>query len=357
MTKEPLTEEKAKIFALAVTDIGQVPSYYCNYHKDDIELNKQPIWILLKTREETLRGSIKQLDVVDNASTYEQIQRHLFHLDFSKARELVCIWSATGYWVQSKAMRMAVYPELYDSAFDLLKQKIEMETNPSEKLFEVVLANFISRQWPKPYSTEEFWKYGIDGQGDLLNSMMSSLRGKEEKPKRRNWIGTTHYFEDGHGDYCKSLRILQFIIDSGIYLNLPGIYMFEVASWYRVFTNLYEHFPYPCFFYSIQYNDKDVLRRIGEDYAYNEGLQDFVQDILLKSLSAITNTDTPPSFKVGILNITAAMYVAVDEDLWFNLFLETVFDEFCKKIKSNAFRHCFLFLVDQQGLEPRTNRL
>lgn len=343
MTKEPLTEEKAKIFALAVTDIGQIPSYYCSYHKDDIELNKQPIWIQLKTREDTLRGSIKQLDVVDNASSYEQIQRHLFHLDFSKARELVCIWKATGYWVQSKAMRMAVYPELYDSAFDLLKQEIEMETNPSEKLFEVILANFISRQWPSPYSTEEFWKYGIDGQGDLLNSMMSSLRGKEEKPKRRNWIGTTHYWGNGHGDYCKSLRILQFIIDSGIYLNLPGTYMFDVASWYRVFTNLYEHFPYPCFFYSIQYNDKDVLRRIGEDFAYNGGLQDFVQDILLKSLSAINNSDTPPSFINGILNITAAMYVAVNEDLWFESFSETVFKEFCKDIKSE--NNIFLYNV------------
>lgn len=179
-----------------------------------------------------------------------------------------------------------------------------------------------------------FWKYGIDGQGDILNSMMSSLRGKEEKPKRRNWIGTIHYLGNDHGDYCKSLRILQFIIDSGIYLNLPGTYMFEVASWYRVFTNLYEHFPYPCFFYSIQYNDKDVLRRIGEDFAYNEGLQDFVQDILLKSLAAINNPDTPPSFKSGILNITAAMYVAVNEDLWLERFTETVFKECFKKNKS-----------------------
>ena len=102
---------------------------------------------------------------------------------------------------QSKAMRMAVYPELCDSAMDLLNKVIAKEKNPSEKLFEVIIANFISRQWPRPYSTEEFWKYGIDGQGDLLNSMMSSLRGKEEKPKRRNWIGSTHHFGDTNEDF------------------------------------------------------------------------------------------------------------------------------------------------------------
>lgn len=343
MTKEPLSEEKAKLFALAVSDIGQIPSYYNNYHKDDVELNKLSIWGQLKSREQTLRGKEEPIEITDDASIFELIQRRLFHLDFTEARNLVCKWEAIGYWIQSKAMRMAVYPDLQTDAIALLEKTIEEETNPTEKLFEVILANFISRQWPRPYSTEGFWRYGVDGQGDLLNSMMSTLRGKEEKPKRRNWIGTTHYLGDGHGDYCKSLRILQFIIDSGIYLNLPGTYMFDVASWYRVFTNLYEHFPYPCFFYSIQYNDKDVLRRIGEDFAYNEGLQDFVQDILLKSLSAINNTDTPPSFMNGILNITAAMYVAVNEDLWFESFLETVFKEFSKDIKSE--NNIFLYNV------------
>ncbi len=334
MTKEPLTEEKAKLFALAVSDIGQIPSYYNNYHEDDDELNKLTLWIQLKEREQTLRGKEESIEIIDDASKYEQIQRCLFHLDFSNARDVIVNWDAKDAWIQSKVMRMAVYPDLQTDAITLLKKTIEEETNPTEKLFEVILANFISRQWPRPYSTEEFWRYGIDGQGDLLNSMMSSLRGKEEKPKRRNWIGSTHHFGDNNGDYCKSLRILQFIIDSGIYLNLPGTYMFEIASWYKVFTNLYEHFPYPCFFYSIQYDDKDVLRRIGEDFAYNEGLQDFVQDILLKSLAAINNPDTPPSFKNGILNITAAMFVAVNEDLWFERFQETVFNEFCKNIKS-----------------------
>lgn len=345
--KEPLTEEKAKLFALAVSDIGQIPSYYRYYNEEDIELNKQPIWGQLKMREATLRGSIKQLDVVDDVSIYEQIQRYLFHLDFSEAKDLVCKWDTTGYWIQPKAMRMAVYPESCDSAMDLLNKVIDKEQNPTEKLFEVILANFMSRQWPRPHSTDEFWKYGLEGQGDLLNNMMTALRGKEEKPKIRNWIGSTHYFGDNHSDYCKSLRILQFIIDSGIYLALPGTYMFEMASWYRVFTNLYEHFPYPCFFYSIQYGDKAVQRRIGEDFAYNEGLQNFNQDILLKSLTAIINPDTPQYFKTGILNITASMYVAVNEDLWFERFTETVFLEFCKDIKSenNEFLYNVKFAV------------
>ncbi|WP_308763092.1 hypothetical protein [uncultured Bacteroides sp.] len=334
MTKELLSAEKANLFAWAVLDIGQLPSYYRNYHNDDAELNKLPIWIQLKEREKTLCGSS---DVINDRSSdwniYEQIQRHLFHLDFTHAKQLIEIWQAKDFWIQAKVMRMAVYSEYQDEARVLLDNAIKKEKNPSEKLFEVILANYISRQWPNPYSMDEFWKYGLDGQGDFLVSMMSSLRGKEEKPKRRGWVGSIMSFGGGNEDYVKSLRILQFIIDSGIYLAIPGSYIFDIASWYKVFFNLYEHFPYPCFFYSIQYNDRDVQRRIGEDFTYNEDLQEFVNDILKKSLNAIGNRNTPFSFKRGILNITAAMYAAVDEDEWFIPFKETVFRDLLEGLR------------------------
>ena len=115
---------------------------------------------------------------------------------------------------------------------DLGDEAIKEEKNPSEKLYETVIANFISRRWPQPYSVDEFWRYGLDSQGDMLNYMMSSLHKKNEKPKRRGWIGSSWNFGSNHGDYVKSLRILQYIIDSGIYVSLPGTYMLDVANWY-----------------------------------------------------------------------------------------------------------------------------
>lgn len=336
MTKEPLTEGKAFLFALAVKDIGQVPSYYVNYRKDDEELHKQPLWQRLIEREKTLRGAVETLsETEDSWVSYEHIQRSLFHLDFSKSKELINQWDAKDYWIQNKAMRMAVYEDQLKDAQNLLDKAIKKEKNPSEKLYEIILANFISYRWPQPYSTDEFWKYGLNGQGDMLNFMLAELSKKKEKPKRRGWIGTTWNLGNNNGDYEKSLRILQFIIDSGIYVSIPGTYIFDVANWYIVFKNLYEHFPYPCFFYSIQYNDKDVQRRIGEDFAYSEELQEFNKDIIIKSLDAVENEDTPISFKNGILNVTATMYIAVDESIWFEKFKETVFKQFLQEL-SNA---------------------
>lgn len=334
MTKEPLTENKAFLFALAVKDIGQIPSYYVNYHKEDEELSKQPIWIQLIEREKTLHGSMETMvEIGENWAIYEQILRYLFNLDFAKSKELLCNWDAINYWLQNKVMRMAVYEDQYKEAQKLLDETIKKEKNPSEKLYEVILANFISHTWPQPYSTDNYWRYGLDGQGDMLSFMMSSLRDKKQKPKRRGWIGSTWNIGSNHGDYVKSLRILQFIIDSGIYVSLPGYIMFDIANWYVVFQNLFEYFPYPCFFYSIQYNDRDVQRRIGEDYAYNEKLQKFNEDILIKSLNAIEKDETPMYFKTGILNVTATMYIAVDEELWFEIFKESVFKTFLQRLQ------------------------
>ncbi|MEE3416554.1 MAG: hypothetical protein VZR53_14430 [Prevotella sp.] len=334
MTKEPLTENKAFLFALAVKDIGQIPSYYVNYHKEDEELSKQPIWIQLIEREKTLHGSMETMvEIEENWAIYEQILRYLFNLDFAKSKELLCNWDAINYWLQNKVMRMAVYEDQYKEAQKILDETIKKEKNPSEKLYEVILANFISHTWPQPYSTDNYWRYGLDGQGDMLSFMMSSLRDKKQKPKRRGWIGSTWNIGSNHGDYVKSLRILQFIIDSGIYVSLPGYIMFDIANWYVVFQNLFEYFPYPCFFYSIQYNDRDVQRRIGEDYAYNEKLQKFNEDILIKSLNAIGKDETPMYFKTGILNVTATMYIAVDEELWFEIFKKSVFKTFLQRLQ------------------------
>lgn len=334
MTKEPLTAEKAFLFALAVKDIGQIPSYYVNYHKEDEELSKQPIWLQLIEREKTLLGSMDTLSETEEPwAIYEQTQRFLFNLDFTESKKLVGNWNAKDYWSQNKAMRMAVYEDLCKESQKILDETIKKEKNSSEKLYEIILANCISHTWPHPYSTDNYWRCGIDGQVDMLNYMMSSFQGKKEKPRRRGWVGSTWNFSNNHGDYVKSLRILQFIIDSGIYVAFPGVILFDVANWYIVFRNLYEYFPYPCFFYSIQYNERDVQRRIGEDYAYNEKLQKFNEDILIKALNATGGKETPISFKKGILNVTATMYIAVDEELWFELFKEFVFKDFLLQLQ------------------------
>ena len=52
----------------------------------------------------------------------------------------------------------------------------------------------------------------------------------------------------------------------------------------------------------------------------------------MKALAAIGNEDTPISFKKGILNVIATMYIAVDETIWFEVFKDTVFKLFLQEL-------------------------
>lgn len=330
--KSEMTDYEAYIFALAMDECGLNPHYYSRLIKDYTKLNKNSTWQLLKIKEATFNGVEELIESFEDYVIYENLQRCLFHLKFENAKNIINNWKPQGYYMAAKIMRLAAFQEEWNKANNLLTDFIDKEKDPMVKLYAMQIANCISKRFPVPYNIDNYYQYGIDGIGDMLNFMTQQLRGKISKPKVRGWIGTTMNLGSGHSDYEKSLRILRYISDSGIYVNFESTYFYDIASWYVVFRNLYEDFPYPCFFYSIQYNNKDVQRRIGEEYAYNEKLQYFNKDILLKSLDAIGNENTPISFKKGIFNVIATMYVAVDETIWFEKFKDSVFTHFLQEL-------------------------
>ena len=88
---------------------------------------------------------------------------------------------------------------------------------------------------------------------------------------------------------------------------------------------MYDEFPYPCFFYSIQYSDNSLLTRIGQDFAYSPKLSDFNKDILVRAINAYGDINTPEIFLSGLLNVTGPIYIAVDETIWFDVFNRNIF--------------------------------
>lgn len=333
--KTTISKTDANILALAIEECGLNPHYYSEVIRDREELEKIPLWSLLKNKEDTFNGADTEIEEKDDNDIYENIQRHLFHLDFKKANCKVKLWRPNGIFIIAKAMRIATIKDQRDNALKLLAHYIKEEDIPTFQLYAMQIANYISNMWPVPYNTNEFYQYGIDGIGDNLDYMVQELRGKIEAPKTRGWIGSTMNFGGSHPEYEKSLRILRYISDTGLYLNFSFTYFFDKASWYQVFKNLYKEFPYPCFFYSIQYNDNSLLTRIGQDFAYSQKLSEFNTNILVRAIKAYGDINTPEIFFSGILNVTGPIYIAVDENIWFDVFNRNIF----KKLISNFDRY------------------
>ena len=139
---------------------------------------------------------------------------------------------------------------------------------------------------------------------------------------------------------------MQFIFDTGLYLNYGITYFVDIKDWYKICKNLFKYFPYPCFFYSIQYNDKDVLERIGQDYAFNPDLLEENQELLLLSLKAYGSPYTPEIFLSGILRITSPLYLCVDESIWFENFKANIFDSMISHITEYSYNEVIVENVD-----------
>lgn len=325
--KGDLTEPEAHLFALAVKETGQLPGYYSKFLQDKPILDSIPLWKEMIQREETLKGSIELLQHGNSSDyfTYENIQRKLFHLDFETAHRFLEDWDAKGYWLQAKAMRLAAFNGS-EEAFNLISSYIETLDNAQEKMYACILANYISFKNPRPYNLEYFLQNNIYGQGEIISYILEKMRSKEDKPKQRGWVGSSYSLGSNNTLYEQSLRFLQFIFDTGLYLNYGITYFVDIKDWYKICKNLFKYFPYPCFFYSIQYNDKDVLERIGQDYTFNPDLLEENKDLLLSSLKAYGNQYTPKTFLSGILNITGPLYLCVDESIWFDSFKTNIFD-------------------------------
>ena len=325
--KGDLTEPEASLFALAVKETGQLPRYYSPLLQDKPVLDSIPLWKEMIQREETLKGSIELLQHGNSSDyfTYENIQRKLFHLDFKTAQQLLEGWDAKGYWLQAKAMRLAAFNGS-EEAFNLISSYIETLDNAQEKMYACILANYISFKNPRPYNLEYFLQNNIYGQGEIISYILEKMRSKEDKPKQRGWVGSSYSLGSNNTLYEQSLRFLQFIFDTGLYLNYGITYFVDIKDWYKICKNLFKYFPYPCFFYSIQYNDKDVLERIGQDYTFNPDLLEENKDLLLSSLKAYGNQCTPKMFLSGLLNITGPLYLCIDESIWFDIFKTNIFD-------------------------------
>ena len=354
LRKHPVGKEEACLLSMAIDECGLNPSYYSKVIQDDEELEKLPLWKLLKEKEATFKGDETVLQEGSDEYVYENIQRNLFHLDFDKANDLIENWSPGNDFVLQKAMRLAITNEHRDEAKALLSSYIEKEKNIVRQMYAMQIANYISGQYPRPYSTTEFYLYGIDGIGDMLEYMVQQLKGKLEPPRTRGWIGSTMNFGGSYPDYEKSLRILRYISDCGLFISYGITSFMDRAYWYLVFQNLYDIFPYPCFFYSIQYSDNNLLTRIGQDFAYSPKLCEFNEEIIVKAIQAYGASTTPQIFLTGILLVTGPIYISVDEEKWFDVFKNNIFNKLIENFDKLSFSDSIVKNVEHALISLRT---
>lgn len=319
--KDPLTEAEKDVLPLAMQDVAvpttAMPEPIKEQMKDD------SVWAEMQMHELTLMGEDAEVEGDDDFTMRENVLRALFSMDFTKAKELLAKWHPGEGYVTAKAS-LAYFFTRQDSLKELdvviMNAKKDCERYAASLLYNCIEGNFVAT-----YPLSQYRNKGLVGFYDVLTYTIEELRKKKEE---LNAYGTevTYKHIDGSGEDSpnkrKAYRFINLISKEGFNLCY-GIYnIINVTDWYLVFKRMYTTYPYACLYYSSQYNNKKALRRIGQDFAFEESLQEDLPAMLKLILKAQGCKDTPGTMLSGMLQIGSQLFWGLNEAIWFDDFYE-----------------------------------
>ena len=285
-------------------------------------LEERSEWQIIKLHESTLVGEHDELEGNQDSTVLENILRKLYRFDFETAKEQLRIWNPQGRYKTVKAS-LNYYFDRAESVKSLDAIIMNAET-AIEKYTASFLYNCIDSGFIATYPLNVYRNSGLTGLNDVLLAIIQELKNKKEEFDTYG-TETVYVHADGEEyvdptDERRSFRFLNLISNDGFNLCYGISNIINVADWYVIFRNLYCQYPYPCLYYSSQYNSKKILRRIGQDYAFEESLQNKLPDILHQILTALRSKDTPGVMLSGMLQIGSQLFFGMKEELWFEEF-------------------------------------
>lgn len=350
----------AKLFIYALKDNYLNPQYYPGIIEkiDAVPLPEdfKVEWDLLKVRYQTLK--LERQDIVTNNINYdpyeyERVLRLAFMLNFEGLRKALDQWQPKGQYIQKKAMMLSMFDN--KQAKDILIKYLDSNPSMIEKYYATELLNIISGTFPAQYPVDGFKNMNLKGLWDLKNIYLDKSLEQKNELKPYGWSGTT-YYSSSNSKYENSLRLLQFFIESGFKIG-NGYYTYiDNKLWYRVFNELFIYFPYPTLFYSIQCSNSDVLTRIGQDYAYEDRVQNDLPNIQKILLSYIGSETKYNGVNItAILKIAQELFVAVTPSKWEKQFMKIWRTKIIPDI-DNIDTHNEWYKFINKGLKHLSNR-
>lgn len=255
---------------------------------------------------------------------YDVVLRRLFSLDFKGASDALEHWRPSGPDVMKKAMLLSFF--LKDGARESLISYIDSEPNPKERFYATQLLNMVEGAHPPIHSTARYINDNVQDYFELLSNYVRRVTEKNEKVGRYGdgknqkilWMDGKPTKEDD------AIAVLNFLIEAPGFVTFRNFYsIIDSGKWYLVHKALFEKYPYPTLFYSIQCTDKKVQARIGQDYAYSDILLETdLGSILINLLKAFLSHETPHYLKESILTISKEFFVSVSSSKWERLFMK-----------------------------------
>ncbi len=293
-----------------------------------------------RTSFESLHEAIraKLINGGEDALTYESILYSAFSFDFRTLKEQLSDWRPTSHWLLKKAGLLSFFQE--EAAILLVNEYINnvRYEHPQEHLYALELLQYLEQNHHYGFNKvlsnhiSQFKNLDLKGVKENLESIIKDV---SEAPKKlehygKNRLRVTTQNISLSNDFTapqKGLQYLQLLLESGLPASLSNVHLKNPEAWYKVQQLIFEHYPFPSLFFTLQYSNREILRRIGQDYAYSDHLQDDNAIILPLLLEKLLQKETPAQYKRSMVSFMASLFIAVDPPLWEDNLLEVVKDK------------------------------
>lgn len=328
------TDEETRLFLLSLSDRCLWPALFGEIKQapDDLS-NKKECMPLLKRQLSLLYGiklESELLELNTDEGKYEQIMRAAFSLDFDRMHELINTWDCSAEWLAKKALLLNMF-EKDDELISSLENQLK-DVEASEVIFiKTLIANLVNNDFISKHKYHKFWRSGLDSPGEFIGGMVDRIDKEKKQPHIFGVHSTAIISPQDIVSFPESLRLLQYLIDTGLTTQY-GIYnVVSKEQWMKAFRHLYHLVPLPTVYYTIQYFDEKLCRWAGQIIAFNDepSYNEKRGEVLCNLLRCLKATHFPNGFWMGIYSLSKELYCSVSEDVWYADFNASVLDMFC----------------------------
>lgn len=310
--KKPLDDNQKNAILLGLNDLCkplcQIPEPIQN------QLITDGKWTKYVERQNTLQASEDKISGDEDSVVFQNILRCFYHFEFKTAEQLLKEWSPAGIWLCRKASLNYLFDK--HGSLESLKEIESTSDNIQVRYFAFTIRRYIDI-----IIKIDSCYQGLDGiQENIfyhINQLRQPLIDIQQYGQSKEEISYKDAIVEPEK---KSLRLFNLLTNYGINPTYSIMNVISVQDWYLAFSSIYKYYPWACLYYSSHYNNRKVLTRIGQDYAYSPEINDILPKLLNRAFEVLIDGSLPGFMRFGLLQICARFFVAVDESLYYDSF-------------------------------------
>lgn len=267
----------------------------------------------LKERHFTLTDPEIELDGISDSIMYECALRYAFTFELKKLEKLLNNWTPSEEFFMRKLILLHLINPIVING--ILSQELLDGIQPSVERFRATqIANILLGHNQEKFSVDEYEGLNEFSIFSLRDWYFSSLI-------QLNRDITAYGVSNGKEkelNISRAIRCLNFLIETPLMPQIGNWRIVSDSQWYQVAHALFEKYPFPILFYSSTMSSVNLLKRIGQDYAYSIKLHKQLPVFVERMFSLITNESDATSYRIynNICVLLTEMIKGVDYHLW-----------------------------------------